>query len=42
MHNTVFVFQFVSHINDMRTRRVSHILIFGEVSMSGQSDFGEL
>jgi hypothetical protein len=31
---------FSLHINDMRTGGVPHFLIFGEVSMSGQSVFG--
>jgi len=32
----------LSHVDDMRTGRVSHLLIFGELSMLFQSAFGEL
>ena len=38
----LFLFFVVSHIDGMRTRGVSHIFIFGEVLMSGQSALGEL
>ena len=39
---STFLFFVVSHIDGMRTTGVSHFFIFGEVSMGGQSAFGEL
>ena len=40
MECVALFFCVVSHIDGMRTRGKSHIFIFGEVSMSGQSAFG--